>query len=132
MSFDYSESNIQYQEWKQEIQLGKRTNQQFVQVPFAKLVQMMCCKVELVGVDVTVTEESYTSKCSFLDGEAVEHHVLYWGKRIKCGLFESEKGRLINADVDGAYNIIKKVVPKAFSADGIEALGLMPQSIMIA
>jgi putative transposase len=118
-------------EWKQNINLGRRNNQRFVQVPFARLVHMVCYKAKLLGVDVIVTGESYTSKCSFLDRESVESHEEYLGKRVSRGLYRSAKGRLINADVNGAYNIISKVVPKAFAVDGIEALGLMPQSITI-
>ena len=68
-------------------------------------------------------EEDHTSKCSFLDGEPIEHRE-YIGKRIK-GLFRSGK-RIINADVNAAYNIIRKAIPKAFEADGIEGVGLHP------
>ncbi|MHA1917853.1 MAG: hypothetical protein ACTSUV_06040 [Candidatus Ranarchaeia archaeon] len=66
-----------------------------------------------------------------MDGGSIGYHDVYLGKRVRRGLFKTQKGRFINADVNGAYNIIKKVVPNAFSADGIEALGLVPQSILI-
>ena len=60
--------------------------------------------------NVILTEESYTSKCSFLDGETLEEHDNYLGKRIERGLFKSAKGKLINADLNGSLNILRKVV----------------------
>ena len=59
-------------------------------------------------------EESYTSKCSFLDNEPIGKHEQYAGKRIKRGLFRSADGHCYNADVNGSYNILRKVVPDAF------------------
>jgi len=58
-------------EWKQEITLGKRTNQNFVSIPHARFIDMLAYKAELVGIAVHTTEESYTSKCSFLDQEPI-------------------------------------------------------------
>ena len=55
--------------WKQEVHLGRRTNQNFVSVPHARFIEMLTYKAELVGIQVIVTEESYTSKASFLDGD---------------------------------------------------------------
>lgn len=101
-------------EWKQEINLGKKTNQNFVQIPHARFIDMLTYKAKLVGIRVVLTEESYTSKCSFLDREPIEKQEHYAGKRIKRGLFRSQFGRLINADVNGSYNIIRKVAPDAF------------------
>ena len=100
--------------WKQEISIGKRNNQNFVQVPHSRFIQMLTYKAELVGIQVILTNESHTSKCSFLDDEPVQHHARYVGKRIKRGLFRAADGRLINADVNGAYNIIRKAIPNAF------------------
>ena len=100
--------------WKQEVEMGKCNNQQFVCIPHARFIEMLTYKAELVGIQVLITEESYTSKCSFLDNEPVEKHELYLGKRIQRGLFRASDGRLINADVNGAYNIIRKVAPDAF------------------
>ena len=82
-------------------------------------------------MEIQQIDEGYTSKCSFLDGESIRHHDHYVGRRVKRGLFKTEHGQLINADVNGAYNIVQKAVPKAFAADGIEALGLVPQSIQM-
>jgi putative transposase len=100
--------------WKQEVNLGRRTNQQFVFLPHARFIDMLTYKVQLVGITVILTEESHTSKCSFLDGESIGHHDQYAGKRVKRGLFVSATGRQINADINGAYNMIGKVVPDAF------------------
>ena len=100
------------QDWKQGINIGKRNNQSFVSVPFARLVQMVQYKAKLQGIDVIVTEESYTSKCSFLDNKPIQKHANYQGKRIKRGLFKSSNNTLINADVNGAYNILRKVIGK--------------------
>jgi putative transposase len=62
------------------------------------------------GIDVVVTEESYTSKCSFFDNETLTKHKYYAGKRVNRGLFVTGSGKRINADVNGALNIIRKVV----------------------
>jgi putative transposase len=99
--------------WKQAIELGKRTNQNFVFVPHARFIGMLRYKAELVGIQVELTEESYTSKCSFLDLERVGKQEVYAGKRIKRGVFQAADGRRLNADVNGAYNILRKVVPNA-------------------
>ncbi len=119
-------------EWKQKINLGKRNNQNFVQIPFYQLVKMIKYKGGEVGVNVIEQDESHTSKCSFLDGESVEHHNVYVGKRISRGLFRSLNGTIINSDVQGALNIIKKAIPKAFlkgKVDRIEDDGLHPLRI---
>jgi putative transposase len=100
--------------WKQDVRLGKRTNQTFVQIPHARFIAMLTYKAALVGIAVHCTEESHTSKCSFLDGGVVGHHTSYLGKRVKRGLFRTASGKPINADVNGTYNIITKVVPDAF------------------
>lgn len=111
--------------WKQNINLGKQTNQNFTQIPFARLIQMIQYKAALVGINVILTEESYTSKCSFLDLESIGKHETYKGKRIRRGLFVASDGRRINADVNGSYNIMRKVIPNVL-ADGIEAFVVTP------
>lgn len=97
-------------EWKQGINIGRVNNQNFVNIPYYKLLNMLTYKCELLGITVHITEESYTSKCSFLDNEEICKHDGYKGKRIKRGLYKSSDGRLINADVNGALNILKKVI----------------------
>ncbi len=114
--------------WKQNSNLGKRNNQNFAQIPFDKLLKQLKYKAEEVGIKVIEQNEKHTSKCSFLDNETIEHQNNYAGKRISRGLFRSAKGIIINADVNGAYNIIRKAFPKAF-ADGIEGVGLHPVRI---
>jgi len=112
-------------EWKQEANLGKKNNQNFVQIPFLMLIQQIKYKAEERGIEVLLVEEDHTSKCSFLDNEPVEHRDEYAGRRMR-GLFKSARGTIINADVNAAYNIIRKAIPKAFEADGIEGVGLHP------
>lgn len=115
----------QNKQWKQAINLGKQTNQNFVAIPLAQFVHMLTYKAQLVGIEVIIHEESYTSKCSFLDLEPVAKQAVYAGRRIQRGLFRSATGQLINADVNGAYNIIRKAILNAF-ADGIEGVAVHP------
>ena len=98
------------EEWKQNINIGKRNNQNFVNIPFYTFINQLEYKCKLEGIKVVLNEESYTSKCSFLDNEPVKKHEKYLGKRIRRGLFKSANGKLINADLNGSLNILKKVV----------------------
>jgi IS605 OrfB family transposase len=116
--------------WKQNINIGKRNNQNFVQIPHARFIEILTYKAEEQGIVVILTEETYTSKCSLLDNEPLEKREQYLGKRVKRGLFQSSEGRFINADINGAGNMIRKVVPNAF-ADGIEALVVAPLRVAI-
>jgi len=111
--------------WKQGINLGKRNNQNFVAIPHVRFIEMLTYKAQLAGIVVKVIEESYTSKCSFLDNEPCVKHLEYEGKRIKRGLFRAGDGRLINADVNGSANIVKKAFPNAF-AEGIQGVIVRP------
>lgn len=111
--------------WKQEANMGRRNNQQFVQIPHARFVEMLIYKAKLVGIEVILQEESHTSKCSFLDLEPICHQECYVGKRVKRGLFRASTGRRINADVNGSYNIIRKAIPDSFW-QGIEAVAVRP------
>ena len=99
--------------WKQDTRMKKVGNQRFHFIPFYKFISMLTYKCALAGIAVTTNEESYTSKCSFLDNEEVCKHAEYKGKRVKRGLFRASNGILINADVNGALNILKKYVEKA-------------------
>jgi len=96
-------------EWKQNVSLGSRINQNFVQIPFLTLINQIEYKAALLGISVTRNEESYTSKCSAIDLEPVEKHDVYAGERKKRGMFISAKGTKINADLNGAINILRKV-----------------------
>lgn len=115
---------------KQDINIGKVNNQNFVQLPIMRFAVLMKYKCELEGIKVLFNEESYTSKCSFLDGEDICKHDKYMGRRLKRGLFISSNGIKINADVNGAYNIMIKAIPNAFS-DGIEGVGVHPMVLTI-
>ena len=114
-------------QWKHEIQIGKKNNQAFVHIPHASLIHMVTYKAKRAGILVVVREESYTSTSSFLDGDDIPTYgeevekVTFSGKRISRGMYRSASGKMINADVNGAYNILRKEVPNAF-ADGIEGL----------
>lgn len=96
--------------WKQNVNMGKKNNQKFTQIPFARLVSYLEYKCELVGIEIVIHEESYTSKCDSLAFEKIGKHENYLGRRRKRGLFQSSVGKLINADVNGALNIMRKVV----------------------
>ncbi|PYB69186.1 transposase, partial [Thermoplasma sp. Kam2015] len=115
--------------WKQSVDIGKENNQNFVQIPFNMLIQQIEYKAEEKGINVMIQEESYTSICSFLDNESIEHHDTYMGRRIKRGVFQSANGTLIHADLNASYNTIRKAIPEAF--DGIEGIGLYPRSLSI-
>jgi putative transposase len=122
-------------QWKTEIDLGKQTNQNFVSIPHARLIEMLEYKARLVGVKVIVQEESYTSKSNFLNldpipvyGHTGADDTVFSGKRIKRGLYKTSVGQLINSDVNGAYNILRKAIPNAFS-NGIESCVVQPRRV---
>ena len=98
--------------WKNGINIGKRNNQNFVNIPYAKFINQLTYKCKLLGITVITREESYTSKASFLDYDEIPNYkestkYKFFGKRIKRGLYRSTK-RKINADVNGAYNTMVK------------------------
>lgn len=96
-------------EWKMNVNLGKINNQNFVQIPYGKLTSYITYKAKEYGIEVTLQEESYTSKCSSLSNEKIEKHETYNGTRIKRGLFKDiTLNKVINADVNGAINIMRK------------------------
>ena len=112
-------------DWKQNINIGKANNQKFVQMPFARLRSYLKYKCEMSGIRFICNEESYTSKCDALACEPVGKHDTYLGRRIKRGLFRSSVGKLINADVNGAVNILRKVVGDSEIASRITGSGLL-------
>jgi putative transposase len=107
-------------QWKQSINIGKKNNQKFVELPHAKLIDKIIYKANLVGIEVIINEESYTSKCDALALEPIKKHEIYLGKRKKRGLFQSSIGKLLNADVNGATNIGRK--SKVFCDDFVKRL----------
>ena len=96
--------------WKDESSMSKKTNQTFCQIPHSKLIDKITYKAKQCGIVVITNEESYTSKCDALALEDICKHDVYLGKRIRRGLFKSSTGNLINADINGAINILRKVV----------------------
>lgn len=97
-------------EWKQEINIGRRNNQHFVSIPHSKLIDKIMYKAKLLGIKVVTHEESYTSKIDHLAFEEMKYQDNYLGKRKRRGLFQSSIGKLINADINGAIGIARKVV----------------------
>lgn len=116
--------------WKQDINIGRANNQNFVQLPYSEFINNLKYKCKLVGIKVIEQEESYTSKCSFLDCEDICKHDKYMGRRIKRGLFKSSSGFIINSDVNGAYNILRKCMPKVCS-DGVGGAVVHPVRLNI-
>lgn len=112
-------------DWKQSISLGRKTNQNFVNIPHQKLIEKIIYKARNVGINVVLTEESYTSGTSFLDSELPTKEWYDKKRRVHRGLFVSDNGISVNADVNAAYQIMKKVFPNEFS-DGIEGVVLHP------
>ena len=106
--------------WKEETSMGKQNNQNFVDIPFAKLQNYLRYKAERCGIQVIDKEESYTSKASFLDNDFIPTYgkekgkPAFSGHRIKRGLYKSKNGTIINADLNGAANILRKAFPNAF------------------
>src|SRR5216684_2484091 len=117
--------------WKQESNIGRKNNQNFVQIPHARFIDMLTYKAALVGIEVEVREESYTSKASFLDldpiptykpGDDEEH--IFSGKRMgrRNRLYQTKDGRKVCADVNGSYNILRKINPDAFADAGAKRI----------
>lgn len=96
-------------DWKQECNMGKRNNQNFVSIPFDKIISMIQYKAEEYGINVIITEESYTSKIDHFAGEKMCKHEKYLGKRVKRGLFKSSTGKILNSDENGAIGILLKI-----------------------
>ena len=99
-------------EWKQDTNIGSVNNQNFVNIPFYKFISMLDYKCKLKGIVFKTITEEYTSKCSFIDNEEITKHIIYAGERISRNFFRSQKGIVINADINGAYNILKKYMIK--------------------
>ena len=114
--------------WKQRSDMDKTNNQNFVQLPFDRFKKMIKYRAERVGILVIEHEESYTSKASFLDrddipvydpdnvdenGERIRY--AFSGRRLGRGLYKSADGTIINADLNGSANIMRKTLPEAFT-----------------
>jgi putative transposase len=122
------------EQWKTEINLGKQTNQNFVNIPHARLIDMLEYKARLVGIKVILQEESYTSQANFLGQDSIpvygktDKEPMFTGKRIERGLYKTSTGQLINSDINGSYNILRKAIPNAFS-DGIVSCVVQPRRV---
>lgn len=117
-------------DWKRESTMSNKVNQSFVGIPHQRFIEMVQYKSEDAGIKVCLTEESYTSGTSFLDWELPVKENYNKSRRKYRGLFISNKGIKINADVNGAYQIMKKVFPNEFS-NGIEGVVLHPIRVVI-
>lgn len=109
-------------EQKHEIKLGRKNNRKFVQIPHQKLFQMIEYKCKKKGIEVIMREESYTSKASFIDNDFIpkfdpknKKEYEFSGKRLKRGIYKTSNGKKINADINGAYNIMAKQFPEELS-----------------
>lgn len=109
-------------EWKQESSMNKKSNQNFISIPYSMLLQQLKYKCENLGIKCIETEESYTSGTSFLDEEEPVKQNYNKSRRVERGLFRSNDGLLINSDVNGSYQIMKKVFPNAVNRYGVEAV----------
>jgi putative transposase len=124
--------------WKQSINIGKVNNQKFVSIPHARLIDMIRYKANAYGIEVVVREESYTSKASAMDLDpvptydptsAVKH--VFSGRRVKRGLYKTSTNLLVNADVNGALNILRKEIGDGFMAGIDEGLVFRPRQITL-
>ena len=104
---------------KHEIKLGRQNNRKFVQIPHQKLFKMIEYKCKKKGIEVILREESYTSKASFIDNDFIPEFSMenqgkhkFSGKRVKRGIYKTSAGKKINADINGAYNIMAKQFPE--------------------
>ncbi|WP_280772314.1 RNA-guided endonuclease InsQ/TnpB family protein, partial [Salipaludibacillus daqingensis] len=128
----------QNKDWKQNSHMGKKNNQLFTTIPHSLLIQMITYKAEIHGIKVIPTEESYTSKASFLDNDNLPVYGKsnvknsFSGQRITRGMYRSKNKTLINADVNGSANIMRKAFPKAFeeTISSVQTL-LKPTSLVL-
>ena len=123
--------------WKQEVEMGKKNNQQFVQMPHARFIEMLQYKGALVGIQVITHEESYTSRASFLDLDDIPTYdpkrtepPTFSGKRIARSWYRAGNGQVIHADVNGSYNIGRKVAPTAFGR-GVAGAAVRPRRLAV-
>ncbi len=119
--------------WKQKVNNGKKNNQSFVYIPHTRLVEMLIYKGAMKGIKVVCSEESYTSKASFLSldslptyGDDGANKVKFSGYRETRGMYKIKGKKVrINADVNGSYNIMRKVIPTVFD-QGIKGVVVRP------
>ena len=122
--------------YKQWVNNRKKNNQSFINIPHDRFIEMLKYKGEIAGIKVIVSEESYTSLASFLsldyiptygeeNGDAYE----FSGYRESRGMYKEKGSKIrINADINGSYNIMRKVIPTVFDG-GIEGVVVRPVRI---
>ena len=126
--------------WKNNVKMRKDSKQNFASIPYNPFISMLIYKGNEVGIKVIETEESYTSKSSFLDEDYIPTYGIddgkkaFSGKRVSRGMYKSKDGTLINADVNGAFNILRKVFPMAFGNKCFRNSGFVtnPLSLSVA
>ena len=108
-------------DWKQEVNMTKKNNQNFVSIPYHKFISILKDKLSRYGIELIIVEESYTSQASFLDLDSIpiykkdsNSNYNFSGKRIKTKVYQSFQHGYIHADVNGASNILRKHFPNAF------------------
>ena len=114
--------------WKQGSNIGHVNNQNFVYIPHLRFLNMLRYKSEAAGIIFVETEESFTSVASFLDQDQMAEEIEFSGRRRYRGLYISRKYGRAHADVNAAYNMIRKVIPNAFSK-GIVGVAVHPVRI---
>lgn len=118
---------------KQEINMGTVNNQNFVQIPILMLINQLQYKLNRYGIELVITEESYTSKASFENMDVLptygkdDNNATFSGTRIKRGLYQTYGRTPINADVNGAANILRKAFPNVRKWD----IGVVATSIVV-
>lgn len=117
-------------DWKRHSKMNKNSNQKFVQLPHEKLIQQIQYKAEELGINVIVVEESYTSKASFIDNDDMVKGTEFSGKRISRALYKSSNSSIINADVNGSYNILRKCNHR-FSYEMVEGVSFHPIRVTV-
>ena len=122
--------------WKNEINLGRKNNQAVTSLPHAEFIRILTVVANKYQIQVIPVEESYTSKASLLDlddlpvyKEGDTQNYTFSGKRIKRGLYRSGNGTLLNADINGAGNVIRKGLPEAFNLLDLNFLAKNPRII---
>ena len=105
-------------EWKQEVNFGrknKKSTQNFVCIPFRQILNILKYKCLDNGIEYVEQEESYTSKASYIDNDNIPvfnknntTKYKFSGRRIKRGLYKTKDNQIIDADLNGSLNILKK------------------------
>jgi putative transposase len=125
--------------WKQEASMGRKNNQQFVQIPHARFIDQLTYKARLVGITVVMQEESYTSKASFLDLDLIPTYdqkrtekPVFSGKRIVRSWYRASDGQVIHADINGSYNILRKSSSDPLQVGrGVAGAAVLPRRLAV-